>query len=297
MLYSVVDVGSNTVRLVTYEINGGAYSSVYTDYRALGLISEIDNGKLRESAVNTLCETLALFKKNSPKNAEFLAFATAFMRAITNATEVIEKIKKRTGIELEILSGEEEALYSFRGVMRSLKQTEGVVADFGGGSCEFINFSKSTPLEFTSCPFGCVKLAKLFVSHDVFPSKREINDISVHVMTNISNIPWLKDHNELILTGGTARAFAQMDNFIKKTNLPLSNYTFSKSSFDRLYNEFITFDETYVNFIITVMPNRLKTIYPGLTAIKTIIDYIGCSRITISTEGVREGYLSDHIRR
>lgn len=297
MLYSVVDVGSNTVRLVTYETDGKNYKTVYTDFRALGLISEIENNKLADGAIEKLCQTLLLFKTNSPDGAEFTAFATAFMRVIDNAQDVVEKIKSITGIELEILSEEQEALYSFAGITRSLEETSGIAADFGGGSCEFIKFSDSLPTEYASLPFGCVKLAKMFVHSDVFPTLDEMKKIRNYVQKQLSTLPWIKKSPTLVLTGGTARAFAQMNNFHCNTNLRLSNYLFTKESFAELYNVFTTFDAQYTNFIVTVMPGRIKTVYPGFAAVKAIIDYISCDTVTISTEGVREGYLAEKLRR
>ncbi len=293
MLYSIVDVGSNTVRIVTYDINGNSYTPSYTDYRALGLVSEIENGKLRSGAVNRLCETLALFKKNSPKNSVFCAFATAFMREIDNSQEVVSEIKRKTDIHLEILSEENEALFSFNGITRTLNKPSGIAADFGGGSCEFIKFHNNIPVQHTSFPFGCVKLAKMFIKDAPFPSHNELSQISDYVTEQISNTNWIKNEKDLILTGGTARAFAQLDNFLNKTKLPLSNYTFTRQSFQKLYTEFTSFDSIYTDFIKSAMPNREKTIYPGFAAVKAIIDYICCETITISSQGVREGYLAN----
>ena len=291
-MYSVVDIGSNTVRLVTYKINGSKYSSVYTDFRALGLISKIENGCLTDSAVDELCDALLCFKKASPDGAVFLAFATAFMRVIKNSGMVKEKILSVTGIDLEILSEEQEALYSFNGIMRTAIQSRGIASDLGGGSCEFIKFENKKPQLFKSLPFGCVKLGKMFVKNDIFPSLHEMCNIKDYVLAQLEEVDWIKGSQEFILTGGTGKAFAQMNNFLNKTSVPISGYTFSYSDFERLYMEFISFDTKYTDFIKNVMPSRIKTIYPGLEAIKAVVDYIGAPRITISTEGVREGFIA-----
>lgn len=292
-MYSVVDIGSNTVRLVTYKTDGHKYVSVYTDFRALGLISKIENGCLCDNAVSELCDALLCFKKNSPKGAVFLAFATAFMRVIENSDEVKEKILSDTGIELEILSEEQEAIYSFNGIMRTATKSKGIASDLGGGSCEFIKFEDKKPQIFKSLPFGCVKLGKMFVDSDTFPSLNEMNDIRSYVSAQLSEVSWIKGAKEFILTGGTGKAFAQMGNFINKTSIPLSGYTFSYTDFEQLYTEFISFDAKYTDFIKSVMPSRIKTIYPGLEAIKAVVDYIGVPNITISTEGVREGFIAE----
>lgn len=298
ILYSIVDVGSNTVRLVTYETRGISYRPVYTKHRALGLVSKIENGMLTAEATDELCNTLNLFRAVSPPNAVLLAFATAFMRVISNSSQVLDEVHKRTGIELEILSDEAEALFSFNGVIRSLSSVkDGIVADLGGGSCEFIKFSHSLPNEHISFKFGCVNLRKSFVNGNGFPTISEIDAIRSYVTDTISTENWIKDSASLVLTGGTARALAQIDNFVKGTKLPLSNYTFTKASIDELYNQFTSFDRKYVGFILNSLPERITTIYPGFAAIKAITDYISCDRIIISTEGVREGYLSEKLRR
>ncbi|MBQ9940124.1 MAG: hypothetical protein IJO74_01125 [Clostridia bacterium] len=293
ILYSVVDVGSNTVRLVTYEIKNGVYTPVYTDCHALGLIGEVNNGTLSQNAVDSLCDTLTTFKKSINATSVFRAFATAFMRATTNADEIKEIIRKRVGINLEILTEEQEALFSFKGILRTLDKTHGVAIDFGGGSCEFIEFSDRTPVFFTSLPFGCVQLAKKFVKGNEFPTHSELNDIKNFILDKLKVLGDLKNTNQLIITGGTARAFAQMDNFINHTKLSPSNYRFTSNSFHILYDKFSTFDNVYTDFIKSNMSNRLRTIYPGLEAINTIINFFHSKEIIISTEGVREGYLSE----
>jgi len=298
ILYSVIDIGSNTIRLVTYDLSKNNCKAVYTDYRALGLVSEIENDVLKEKAVDELCKTLAFFKNSSPKGAVIMAFATAFMRVISNSAQVIQRIVDETGIEIEVLSEEKEALYSFKGVISSISGcSRGIVSDLGGGSCEFIRFSESTPTEHTSFKFGCVKLFKMFVSGDEFPKSEEITDIYNHVTNEIQKTCWLKDNSVLIMTGGTARAVAQMDNFFNQKALPLSNYTLTKEAFNALYNAFTSFDKKYTDFIFRALNGRIKTIYPGIVAIKAISDFINCDKIIISTEGVREGYLSDKLRR
>jgi len=293
MMYSVVDIGSNTVRLVTYKTDGPKYVSVYTDFRAMGLISKIENGRLIDSAVAELCDVLTCFKNNSPKGAVFLAFATAFMRVIENSEDVRKRILSDTGIDLEILSEQQEAIYSFNGIMRTATQSEGIAADLGGGSCEFIKFEDKKPQIFKSLPFGCVKLGKMFVENNPFPSLSEMHSIRNYVTEQLAEVEWIKGTKEFILTGGTGKAFAQMGNFINKTSFPLSGYTFSYANFERLYTEFTSFDTKYTDFIKSIMPSRIKTIYPGLEAAKAIVDYIGSPNITISTEGVREGFIAE----
>ena len=84
-----------------------------------------------------------------------------------------------------------------------------------------------------------------------------------------------------------------MDNFINHTKLSPSNYRFTSDSFHILYDKFSTFDNVYTDFIKSNISNRLRTIYPGLEAINAIINFFHSKEIFISTEGVREGYLSE----
>ena len=132
------------------------FSQVPVFFKAtpLNLRSKVENGKLKESAISELCvllkqylETSARLTPNPP-----IAFATASLRGLSNASVVLDAVKRETGLTVSLISGETEALYSFLGARGSFPVKAGISVDLGGGSTELLAFRKNTVLKSVSLP-------------------------------------------------------------------------------------------------------------------------------------------------
>ncbi|MBV1768366.1 MAG: phosphatase, partial [Methanobacterium sp.] len=136
MLYGIVDIGSNTVRLNVYHCKEKDISLLFSKKENLGLVFFIKKGKLTTKGIEKLLNFLKKIKKDLDilKINSYTFFSTAILRNIENSAEVRGLIKEKLDIEIDLLSGEEEGELSFYGSITSIKKDHGVLIDLGGGS-------------------------------------------------------------------------------------------------------------------------------------------------------------------
>ncbi|MFE0798524.1 Ppx/GppA family phosphatase [Streptomyces sp. NPDC058812] len=169
MRISVVDVGSNTVRLMVADAEGGVPLPVHTAKWRLRLSEQVKPGDpVPEEAVERLVEAVADANRTAARwgAADPLAFATAVVRAAPNRREVLRTVRARTGIALCTLPGEVEAELTFLGARRWMGWRAGPLAllDIGGGSLE-VAFGRGRLPDFVaSLPLGAARLTHEFLA-------------------------------------------------------------------------------------------------------------------------------------
>ena len=182
MNVSVIDIGSNTVKATIFNVGEGKCRSTldYRGYKAK-LISDVceRDGRrfLSNEGIDKLLDALyKLIEFSSFNSCELIfAFATASLRGLDNINEILNCVKSKLDLDIEVLSGEEEALCSLRGLLNDEITegiNEGVMVDMGGGSTEIVYFSNGSTPKLKSLPFGCVSLYERFVKGDV-PTEEE----------------------------------------------------------------------------------------------------------------------------
>ena len=169
MNYSLIDIGSNSIRLTVYEISGKTFKPLFHSKIMAGLAGYVERGKLTEEGITAAKSALLEFKKTlqslSVENVS--VFATASLRNIKNTEKVVKKLNKATGFEIEIIDEEEEALLSFNGAKLELSEIcDGAFTDIGGASTEIITFKDNVPVHVTSCRIGSLNVYKRF-SHSL----------------------------------------------------------------------------------------------------------------------------------
>ena len=151
MKVMIIDVGSNTVKYDIFKVEGKSFKGDKRDSTVLGFISYIDqNGIPSKEGVEKLCKVLSeyLEKARAEGCLKVLAFATASLRRCADPFAVIDTVRERTGLSIELFSGRTEAQMSLRGVLvRHPESLSGIMADMGGGSTE-LNFyeNKKAPI-------------------------------------------------------------------------------------------------------------------------------------------------------
>ena len=144
-LYGVIDIGSNTIRLVLYKLKGGVLLPMLNKKVAAGLAAYIEkDGHMTRKGIEKTVEVLYEFSQALDNvNAEAVyAFATASLRNITNSKEVVAEVSDRSGFDIRVLSGDEEATFDFYGATRITGEPDGFIADIGGGSTELVFYNE-----------------------------------------------------------------------------------------------------------------------------------------------------------
>ena len=291
MLYGIVDIGSNTVRLNVYRCDGDI-RVVFSKKDNLGLVFYIKRGKLTNTGIEKLISVIKKIKKDFDYlNIEsYRFFSTASLRNIENSAEVIQIIKDKVNIDIDLLSGEEEGELSFCGSISTIKKDNGILIDLGGGSVEIVLFKNKKIEEEYSIPIGSLKMYNDYVS-DMIPNENECNLIKERINSELAKIGVNNEEKIPFIcgVGGSIRAIGLMlvDLNLQKKKTALIDVKLLK----QLKNELNLNNKDTYNKILYVKPSRIHTLVPALLILESITSYFGCEEIQISKFSVREGYL------
>lgn len=186
MRMGVLDVGSNTVHLLIVDAHAGAAPvPAMSQKYELRLAEQLNNdGDLKKSSVKSLIEVLHECNKFIEEHNcdELLAFATSAIRESKSSDAILEKIKVETGIDLQVLDGEHEAILTFLAVRRWFGWSSGrlLVADIGGGSLEVAIGTDEHPEQAISTPLGAGRLTRDFFTSEI-PSDDEMKALRAHI--------------------------------------------------------------------------------------------------------------------
>lgn len=297
MKHAVIDVGSNTIRMVIYNVDGENLEEVAHERDFAGLITYVTDEKLSDEGKNRIISTLNKMAEvcRQEECENICCFATASLRNVKNIDSVLEEILNKTGIKMSIISGEDEARYDFLGLLCEIDETSGIGFDLGGGSCQLFKFSESKLEFFKSLKIGGQVIYKNFVSGDI-PTKEEMHKIYDYIHSELSALPKLKDNNNQVIyaMGGAARNAAKYELITKNITSSLKGFILSKERLvDICYK--VTQTEDGKQSLTEIIPDRLTTLIPGIITIIAILDFTGADKIKIVTNGVREGFVYENI--
>jgi exopolyphosphatase/guanosine-5'-triphosphate,3'-diphosphate pyrophosphatase len=214
----VLDVGSNTVHLLIVDAHAGAAPiPALSQKYELRLAEQLkEDGDLKKSSVKSLIEVLHECNKFVEEHQcdELLAFATSAIRESKNSDSILQRIKSETGIELQVLDGEHEAILTFLAVRRWFGWSSGrlLVADIGGGSLEVAVGTDEHPDLAMSTPLGAGRLTRDFFTKEV-PSADEVKALRKHVKrTLVTDLAHLLDSkfDHAVATSKTFRQLARL---------------------------------------------------------------------------------------
>ena len=204
---AVIDIGSNSVRLVVYESMTRSLVSLFNEKTLCGLGREVQTtGLLAPDAVAKALTSLRRFRAlcRVMKVGRVYAIATAACRDATNGPDFIAKAERICGVRIEILSGPREAKLSALGVISGIHKPDGIVGDLGGGSLELIDVQGNRVRSGVTLPLGSLALQDL--SHKSLKRAERI------VRNDLSEVAQLKTGRgrSFYAVGGTWRALARI---------------------------------------------------------------------------------------
>lgn len=296
MLYGVIDLGSNTIRLTAYRVEKTSFKTLFNQKTMAGLAGYVDNKKLTKKGIDTACDVLNQYKsimQNFDMDKLFV-FATASLRNIENTEEAVGKILIETGLAIEILSGEEEASLDFEGATHNVNMDKGILVDIGGGSTELVTYGDSKIITPVSLPIGSLYLYKNYVE-SILPKKGEIAKMEKKVTKELEKNTKMekKTYSTICGVGGTIRALLKLNNYM--FGLSQTNNSITTENLNHISTTLSGSDPSVWNLILKICPDRIHTIIPGLQIIKTTAKYYNSEKIIVSSYGVREGYLYNKV--
>ena len=219
MRLGVLDVGSNTIHLQVMDAHPGARPTPATNFKTeLRLIEHLnDSGEISSEGILFLHEAVkgAVEHAHESKTEEILAFATSAIRDAKNGTEIIKNINLEFDIDLQIMSGDEEARMTFLAARRWLGWSAGrlLVVDIGGGSLEIAIGDDEHPDATISLPLGAARLTRDFLKGDPY-SPKSIRNLEIYVDEVLQDsLPYeikLHSADHFVATSKTFRTLARI---------------------------------------------------------------------------------------
>jgi exopolyphosphatase/guanosine-5'-triphosphate,3'-diphosphate pyrophosphatase len=254
----VIDVGSNSVRLVVYDVRGRAMQPRFNEKVLAGLGKGLNStGKLNKDGVDVAVGALSRFASiTRAQQVETLhAFATAAVRESSDGKDFVDRVKKETGIALLVLPGSEEARYAAQGVLAGSPGVDGVAGDLGGSSLELARLSGGRYDIGSSYPLGPLAL-------DTGGSFNEDKVLS-RVSELLSGAPELKKSGDVFFAvGGAWRAIGTLHMELERAPLHmLQNYEMDADKLDKLLDELMG-GKKHADLLQEVARKRAATIPP-----------------------------------
>lgn len=298
MRYAVTDIGANTVRMNIYDVCGSRYERILTQTDTPGLLGYVNDNRMSEEGILKLLDTITTFEQFA-KNVQCDStsyFATSSLRGVENSSDVTRVIREHTGVDIDLIGGESEALLSFAGLKLSFSDIKsGIMIDMGGGSTELLGFVDGMAVRAVSRPFGSLSLYRENVA-GILPEKNEIKAIKASVDRNMRDVCWLGNYGDTAyLVGGTARTAGRLRDLIFRGGASEPVCRMTADELKAVYDIVKRPDRDALAVMLRAAPDRLHTLIPGMIAVRRILSAAGISNIVISPTGIREGYLTQKL--
>lgn len=292
---AIIDLGSNSARLVIANIMPGGYFMVIDELKEpvrLAQDMEID-GFLRPLRIQQTIKTLKTFRTlyESHGVSKVFAYATAAVRRAKNQKSFIDEVQSSCGIKLQVLSQEEEATFVYQGVINSMEVPKGLIVDIGGGSVKMIYYNRRVMIAQDTLPFGAVTLSEKFARHGT-PEECQ-SAITAYVTEHLERLEWLKNldpETQLIGVGGSLRNLGKISRKLKKYPLDMAhNYHIPFTEFETIYDTIKPLAPEKLMRIKGLSSARADIFPAALSVVEAIKNYTDFNEIIIGGAGLREG--------
>ncbi len=299
MRVAALDIGTNTVLLLIAEVDGAKFH-VICDIHAIARLGEgVDRThQISEAAYERFISILREHQKTIAQyNCDrIIAVATSAMRDAENRDEIIERTKCDTGIEIEILSGDDEARLTYRGAVAGMKlDGKTGVVDIGGGSTE-ISVGKGNRFERgASIDIGALRLTeRYFASSPVAAvAKDAARKLIRESLRNIGI--GIRSSTQLIAVAGTPTTLAAMYRGLKAFDAPkVHGHVLHRKEIEELLDILFSVSTTeLLERFQSVNKARADILPAGTLILAEVMDYLGAEHTTVSTQGLRYGIISE----
>jgi len=293
---AIIDIGSNSMRLEIFAIRNNDWWLIER-HKSPARISQgmYDDQTIKKEAIARAREAICLFSGQIALHRikKVRCTATSAIRDSLNQKEVLEILSEGIPFQIEVLSGEDEAFYSYFGVRTSINIRDGLVFDVGGGSTELIRIQQGEHIATTTLPLGAVRLSESFFRKPGAPSETEWKRLERHIDKTLhegdilsKGIPRL-----LIGVGGTVRQLARISQ--KKEHYPLipqvHGYTLPKNQVNKILMEIRKSSIENRISSLGVSKDRADILPAGILIISRILEGARSPLLTVSQHGLRHG--------
>ena len=285
----VVDLGSNSVRLVVYEGHCRNPVAIFNEKAVLRLGRGLQaTGRLNpdgiEQAFTVMHRYHAVARAMGAQPFEVLA--TAAVRDASNGPDFVAGLQARMpGVPIQVISGLQEAEYSAEGVLCGIPQADGILADIGGGSLEVVRLTAGQRGESQTLRLGVIRLAERS-GNDPIRARGIVEE-------DMQSVPWLGEAvgRDLYLVGGAWRALARIH--MAQTGYPLQmvhHYTINREEARDLAALISTAGRRALERLPAMPRRRIDDLPFAAVALRRLLRVTGVRRVVFSASGLREGW-------
>jgi exopolyphosphatase/guanosine-5'-triphosphate,3'-diphosphate pyrophosphatase len=287
---AIIDIGSNSVRLVVYAGPARIPSPIFNEKVMAGLGKNVAaSGRLgdepQERALAALRRFRILTRQMGVRRTRVVA--TAAVRDAENGAEFMQRVRK-IGFEAELLSGEEEAVMAGFGVLSGIPNADGIVGDLGGGSLELVDIAGGKVAERVSLPFGVLRNGAVAKGEEGLARKLAKALDRVDIRKRARKRPFY-------LVGGSWRSLGRLDMLLSNHPLPITHqYRMAPGRAAELHKTIAALKPDLKS--LPALPDaRLPTLPNAALLLKAVVEELKPSELVVSSFGIREGLLYDDL--
>ena len=297
--YAVIDVGTNSIKFhVAEEGPGGRWRTV-ADRAEITRLGEglAEANRIGDAALERAVAAIDGMVDEAREHGvlAIVAVGTAGLRIASNRDEIVAAIERRTGVHIEVISGEDEARLAYLAAKSSLDLASGslVVFDTGGGSSQF-TFGRGNDVEERfSVDVGAVRYTERF-GLDGVVSAEVLRDALAAISADLSRLDGRPSPDGLVAMGGaTTNITAVKHGLVKYDPNVVQGTVLDRKEIDRQIDLYRSMDAAARRGIVGLQPKRAEVILAGACIIRTVMEKLGKQSLTVSDRGLRHGVLAE----
>jgi len=293
---AVIDLGSNSFRLVVFMSAGGWWRRTDEIYEPVRIGEGLAaSGRLGEEPMRRALATLDVFahfcRASGLGAGSVDAVATSAIRDAENAEDFLALARGRTGLPIRVLSGGEEARYGYLAAVNSTTLRDGCVLDLGGGSLQLVAVAGRLAVHSDSWRVGAVRMTERFLPGADPPKRRQLEELRAHVARELGQAAWLpRTGGRLVGIGGTVRNLAAAAQ--RTAGLPSSGVQgveISQAALAQLVERLAELPPAQRSRVPGIKPARADLILAGAIVVQEALRAGGFDRLEVTEAGLREG--------
>ncbi|OYW13609.1 MAG: hypothetical protein B7X02_01800 [Rhodospirillales bacterium 12-54-5] len=287
-LIAIIDIGSNSVRMVVYHALKRVPLPVFNEKymcalgKGLARSNRLNPDGVREAEA-AIARFLVMAQRLQVDSLDILA--TAAVRDAENGAEFVARLEAMHPIKINVISGEKEAEYAALGVLASVHDPLGISADLGGGSMELAVIERSTIGERASLQLGNLRVLD--------STDGKLSEMEQTIKRELKQLDWLRHTKPecIYMIGGGFRSLAKLH--MRKTRYPLDivhGYEMSRRSVNQLVEKLLALKPSDIADLPGISAKRAPTLIPTALVLQQLLQITGAPKVAASVSGIREGF-------
>jgi exopolyphosphatase / guanosine-5'-triphosphate,3'-diphosphate pyrophosphatase len=308
---AVIDLGSNSWRLVVFTYGsagpvaspiGGSTWWKHTDelYETVRIGEGLGaSGRLSERAIARGIETLVVFERFCRAGGltpeEIHPIATSAIRDAANRDEFLTRVRDATGLDVEVLSAEDEARYGYIAAVNTTTLRDGVVLELGGGSAQLVDVHARAARDLRSFRLGAVGLTEEFLPGEGPARKKDLQRVRVSVREQLSQLDWLQagrraSDGRLVGMGGSVRNLAAAaQRAAQMPDIGVQGFIITREEMAALVTDLAALPVAERRRVPGIKPGRGDIILAAALVLETVMEIGGFDGIEVTEAGLRDG--------